>query len=90
MVSRTFSLQYVWEGVSHHCIGKLEVVRFNPPNFYASWEVSYVGGEHIAGKSRSYFVGDQLPDDNIVVDMIKDDIKKFKIGRQHPFKSVEW
>jgi hypothetical protein len=89
MLHHRFKLIYVENGNDHPCIATIDVIRFEAPSIYASWSVQTVEGAAVAAKSRSYLVGENLPEDSKLIRIIKDDLRKYRIGRSRAFKDLE-
>jgi hypothetical protein len=74
--------------------GMIEIIRQDPDHgtVYANWQAFTLGGDNIAGRSRTYFIGNLKIDEAMnskVISLVTEDISNYRINRKNAFAEVE-
>ena len=74
------------------CFGLIEILNINRVHktAYVSWQISNGENNPIAGLINNYFLGKDNFTNDEIYNLVKDQIPKYRIGREKVFSNVEF
>lgn len=75
----------------HICSGEIEIIKTGFVKVYlayVSWRIFNKTGQNIASVSKNYAFGDKQLSNYEVFEVVLEDIKKYRIGRNSVFSSI--
>lgn len=69
--------------------GHLRILWIKNKEAYAEWQMNDAEGNSLAGVTRRYFIDDEDPNENKIIDMIRYNIENYSISRKKIFSDLE-
>ena len=79
---------YKYGDITSNVFGELEIRHKGDKKAYVSWTMSDDKGNRLGGVSREYYFG-EFYDENKLVEMVLENIRRFRMDRKRVFFNVE-
>lgn len=79
---------YKYGDITSNSFGEIGIRRKEDKKAYVAWNMSDDKGNRLGGVSREYYLG-EFYDENKLVEMILENIRRFRINRKRIFFDVE-